>query len=85
MEVWLGGSLIVTLVAIGKRVHVSVVEKAFGSVSPGELLWGGKNRNASVGVGLKMTACRFSALTSDLSANAQVGVRDELQIGRAHV
>lgn len=41
---------------------------------------GWKNRNTSVGVGLKTTACRLSALKSDLSANAQVGVRDELRL-----
>lgn len=42
------------------------------------MVW--KNRNMSVGVRLKTNACRFCALKSDLSANAQVGVRDELRL-----
>lgn len=45
-------SLIVALVAIRKRIHVSVVEEAFGSISPGELLQGGQNRILSVCCGL---------------------------------
>lgn len=56
--------LIVALVAIRKRIHVSVVEEAFGSISPGELLQGGTKQNpVSLLWASGSTATRLSGLT----------------------
>lgn len=72
--VWRGAaSLIVTLIAIRKSVHVRVVEKGFGAVSPRETLQKSKQVSQQ-----NLFWHRLGLTGSDLAANAKVRVGDKL-------
>lgn len=67
-------SLVVALVAVRKRVHMRVVEKRPGAVSPRETL----QKNPKVLVRAPLTQTGFDG--SDLAADAEVGVGHKLRL-----
>lgn len=74
-------SLVVALVAVRESVGVRVVEQRFVAVSPREALWGIKHTTPSArhaDTPRRRFIGYFRAQRSDLGADAEVGVRDEL-------
>lgn len=80
-----GGLVIVPLIAVRKGVHMRVVEKAFVAVTPRETL-SQQNDNTITAVTHRLPCTSLPLhMNTDLGADAEVGVRDELWLFMAVV